>query len=120
MRGRTNWQKLRETFHNSQEQRQQVVVQSSSLNARETVSQKMFAWSLKGWGSIARVAPRGYALIDVENQSLRAKHPVALAVLAYDFLRQSQRAVLRLIGFFLVEFGLVYLDQGRAPPGRVI
>ena len=43
---------------------------------------------------VADVAPRRHALLNVENQSLRAIHPIALAVLADDFLRQAQCTVL--------------------------
>ena len=84
VRGGTDRQKFRQAFYNSQDQRQQVVVQSAS-RSKGTVSQKNFAGRLAECGrsvsdrratiSITRISVSGNALLDVEDQPLGAMRP---------------------------------------------
>src|ERR1035437_6396102 len=69
---------------------------------------------------IAGVSKGRDALLDVENQHLRARGPIALAVLGDDLLRQRQGTVFRFFGFFLIGLGLVDLDQRGAARSRVV
>src|SRR5579863_6121005 len=68
--------------------------------------------------SVGGVAEGGDILLDVEDQHLGAGGPVALGILADNFLGQFERASFGFLGFFLVGFSLVDLDQvGAAPSG---
>src|SRR5271165_4504928 len=60
---------------------------------------------------VARVAPGGQALLNVEHERECAGGPVALGVLADNFLRDHKGSGLRFFCFFLVGFRLINLDQ---------
>src|ERR1039458_4915624 len=69
---------------------------------------------------VARIPERGDALLNIKAQTLRAVGPIALSILAHNFLGEGQGAVFRFGGFFLVGFVLVDFDQCRAAPGGVV
>src|SRR5258708_24412173 len=118
VRRRTDRQKLRQAFDNPQQYRQQVVVQSSSEQSGNSVSEKVKEPS-RQW-SVSSVAVGWDSLLNVEDQPLGARGPFALPVLAHNFLRESQSAIFRFRGFLLIGLGPIDFDQSRAAPGGVV
>src|SRR5689334_23015786 len=70
--------------------------------------------------SICRVAVSHNALLNVEDQRGGAQSPLTLSVLADDSLSEIECTRLCRLGFFLVGFGPVYLDQRRLTPSGFI
>src|SRR3954463_9602898 len=70
--------------------------------------------------SVAGVAERGNALLDVVHERLRPQSPLTLAVLADDSLGQIECARFCRLGLLLVRLGLINLDQSGMPPRRSV
>src|ERR1700736_3845623 len=66
------------------------------------------------------VSVGGDALLDVEDQPLRAQGPITLRKLAHYFLGQRESTIFRFFCFFLIQFGPENFNQRGAAPSSVI